>query len=63
MDANLIVFLVLSLVAVVSAIGMLVNKNAVYAALFLILNFCLLIVAAVLECLCIIQIVQWFQYR
>lgn len=39
MDANLIVFIVLGLVAVASAIGMLVNKNAVYAALFLILNF------------------------
>jgi NADH-quinone oxidoreductase subunit J len=39
MDANLIVFLVLALVAVTAAIGMVVNKNAVYSALFLILNF------------------------
>jgi len=39
MDANLIVFLILAFVAVASALGMLLNKNAVYAALFLILNF------------------------
>jgi NADH-quinone oxidoreductase subunit J len=39
MDTNLIVFLILAFVAVVSALGMLLNKNAVYAALFLILNF------------------------
>lgn len=39
MDTNLIVFLVLAFVAVASALGMLLNKNAVYAALFLILNF------------------------
>lgn len=39
MDANLIVFFVLALVSIVSALGMLLNKNAVYAALFLILNF------------------------
>lgn len=39
MDASLIAFFVLALVAVGSALGMLLNKNAVYAALFLILNF------------------------
>jgi NADH-quinone oxidoreductase subunit J len=39
MDTNLIVFLILAIVAVASALGMLLNKNAVYAALFLILNF------------------------
>jgi NADH-quinone oxidoreductase subunit J len=39
MDANLIVFFVLAAVAVGSALGMLLNKNAVYSALFLILNF------------------------
>jgi NADH-quinone oxidoreductase subunit J len=39
MDANLIVFFVLGAVAVLTAIGMLLNKNAVYSALFLILNF------------------------
>lgn len=39
MDAGLIAFFVLALVAVGSALGMLLNKNAVYAALFLILNF------------------------
>jgi NADH-quinone oxidoreductase subunit J len=39
MDANLIVFLILAVVAVGSALGMLFNRNAVYSALFLILNF------------------------
>jgi NADH-quinone oxidoreductase subunit J len=39
MDANLIVFFILAVVAVGSALGMLLNKNAVYSALFLILNF------------------------
>ena len=37
---DLILFLILSLVAVASALGMLFSRNAVYAALFLILNFC-----------------------
>jgi NADH-quinone oxidoreductase subunit J len=39
MDANLIVFIILAVVAVGSALGMLLNRNAVYSALFLILNF------------------------
>jgi NADH-quinone oxidoreductase subunit J len=39
MNAELIVFFILALVAVGSALGMLLNKNAVYSALFLILNF------------------------
>jgi len=39
MDANLIVFFILAAVAVGSALGMLLSKNAVYSALFLILNF------------------------
>jgi len=39
MDTNLIVFIILAVVAIGSAIGMLLNKNAVYSALFLILNF------------------------
>lgn len=39
MEADLIVFLVLALVAIGSALGMLLNKNAIYSALFLILNF------------------------
>ncbi|NJN79285.1 MAG: NADH-quinone oxidoreductase subunit J [Anaerolineales bacterium] len=37
--ADLIVFLVLSLVAIASALGMLLSRNAVYSALFLVLNF------------------------
>ncbi len=39
MDGNLIVFIILAIVAIGSALGMLLNKNAVYSALFLILNF------------------------
>ncbi len=39
MNTNLIVFLVLSLVAIATALGMLFSKNAVYSALFLVLNF------------------------
>jgi len=39
MTSDLIVFLVLSLVAIASALGMLFSRNAVYSALFLVLNF------------------------
>ena len=39
MENSLLVFLGLAAVAVASAIGMLLSRNAVYAALFLILNF------------------------
>jgi NADH-quinone oxidoreductase subunit J len=39
MSSELIVFLVLSLVAVATALGMLFSQNAVYSALFLVLNF------------------------
>jgi NADH-quinone oxidoreductase subunit J len=39
MSADLIVFLVLALVAIASAVGMLLSRNSVYAALFLVLNF------------------------
>ena len=39
MTSELIVFLVLSLVAVSSALGMILSRNAVYSALFLVLNF------------------------
>ncbi len=39
MDFTLILFIVLAAVAVLTAIGMLVSRNAVYAALFLVLNF------------------------
>lgn len=36
---DLIVFLVLSLVAIATALGMVFSRNAVYSALFLVLNF------------------------
>jgi NADH-quinone oxidoreductase subunit J len=39
MTIDLILFLVLALIAVASALGMLLSRNAVYAALFLVLNF------------------------
>ncbi|MCL4268218.1 MAG: NADH-quinone oxidoreductase subunit J [Anaerolineales bacterium] len=39
MNSDLIVFLVLSLVAIATALGMLFSRNAVYSALFLVLNF------------------------
>ena len=39
MTPQIIVFFILALVAVATALGMLFSKNAVYAAIFLILNF------------------------
>ena len=39
MTLDLIFFLLLSLVAVATALGMLLSRNAVYSALFLVLNF------------------------
>nr|BAL52547.1 NADH dehydrogenase I subunit J [uncultured Chloroflexota bacterium] len=39
MSLELILFLILALVAVASAAGMLLSRHAVYAALFLVLNF------------------------
>lgn len=39
MTLELIFFLVLSLIAIATALGMLLSRNAVYSALFLVLNF------------------------
>jgi len=39
MSLQLFLFLVLALVAITSALGMLINRNAIYSALFLVLNF------------------------
>ncbi len=39
MTSDLIVFLVLAIVAIATALGMLFSQNAVYSALFLVLNF------------------------
>jgi NADH-quinone oxidoreductase subunit J len=39
MTLDLIFFLVLSLIAISTALGMLLSRNAVYSALFLVLNF------------------------
>jgi NADH-quinone oxidoreductase subunit J len=39
MDSMLIFFIILALAAILSALGLLVSRSAVYAALFLVLNF------------------------
>jgi len=39
MDFTLILFLILAVTAIATAVGLLVSRNAVYAALFLVLNF------------------------
>src|SRR5512134_506689 len=39
MTLDLIFFLILSLIAITTALGMLSSRNAIYAALFLVLNF------------------------
>ena len=39
MTIDLILFLILALVAIATAVGMLLSRNAVYSALFLVLNF------------------------
>jgi NADH-quinone oxidoreductase subunit J len=39
MTFQLFLFIVLALIAIVSALGMLASRNAVYSALFLVLNF------------------------
>src|SRR5512133_3406116 len=39
MTLDLILFLVLALVSIATAMGMLISRNAVYSALFLVLNF------------------------
>ncbi len=39
MTFDLIFFLILSLIAIATAIGMLMSRNAIYSALFLVLNF------------------------
>jgi len=39
MDSTLILFIILALTAVATAAGLLISRNAIYAALFLVLNF------------------------
>jgi len=39
MSGELILFLILALIAIATALGMLFSRNAVYSALFLVLNF------------------------
>jgi NADH-quinone oxidoreductase subunit J len=40
MTTDLVLFLILAAVAIGSALGMLLSRSAVYAALYLVLNFC-----------------------
>jgi NADH-quinone oxidoreductase subunit J len=39
MNLNLIFFLILALISISTALGMLLSRNAIYSALFLVLNF------------------------
>ena len=39
MNSDLIVFIVLAIVSIATALGMVFSRNAVYSALFLVLNF------------------------
>jgi NADH-quinone oxidoreductase subunit J len=39
MTLQLLLFLILALVAIASALGMLISRNAIYSALFLVMNF------------------------
>src|SRR5512141_1303504 len=39
MNPDLILFLILALIAISTALGMLMSRNAIYSALFLVLNF------------------------
>ncbi len=39
MTLNLILFLILALISISTALGMLMSRNAIYSALFLVLNF------------------------
>ena len=39
MDQDLILFLILAVIAIITAISMLLSRNAVYSAMFLVLNF------------------------
>ncbi|MBN2115791.1 MAG: NADH-quinone oxidoreductase subunit J [Anaerolineales bacterium] len=39
MTLDLVFFLILSLIAIATALGMLLSRNAIYSALFLVLNF------------------------
>ncbi len=39
MNADLITFVILAIIAIAAALGMLLSRNAVYSALFLVLNF------------------------
>jgi len=39
MTLQLLLFIVLALIAIASALGMLISRNAIYSALFLVLNF------------------------
>ncbi|MEW6029904.1 MAG: NADH-quinone oxidoreductase subunit J [Chloroflexota bacterium] len=58
MTIDLILFLILALVAVATALGMLLSRNAVYSALFLVLNFATVAVFYILLAAPFIAMVQ-----
>jgi NADH-quinone oxidoreductase subunit J len=58
MTIDLILFIVLALVAIATALGMLLSRNAVYSALFLVLNFATVAVFYILLAAPFIAMVQ-----
>jgi NADH-quinone oxidoreductase subunit J len=58
MTIDIILFLVLALVAIATALGMLLSRNAVYSALFLVLNFAAVAVFYILLAAPFIAMVQ-----
>lgn len=58
MTVNLILFLILAVISVASALGMLFSRNAVYSALFLIVNFATVAVLFLLLNAAFIAVVQ-----
>lgn len=58
MTSELILFFILAIVAVASAVGMLLSRNAVYAALYLILNFATVAVFYLMLSAAFISLVQ-----
>lgn len=58
MTPDLIIFLIMAVIAVISAVGMLVSRNAVYSTLFLVLNVVIVAVLYLLLNAAFIAMVQ-----
>lgn len=58
MTQDLILFIVLAVIAIITAISMLVSKNAIYSAMFLVLNFITIAVVFLLLNAAFIAMVQ-----